>query len=237
MRIIKQGFQLLTEINKESIYSLIEYAGRTCYKTEDKQNTSTSTEDFVRSLVARGHESVIEHVSLSFKFITDRGISHELVRHRIASYSQESTRYCNYSKDKFSNEITFVLPHFIDEESVNQKSSNAIDFVAACQQAEAFYFKLLENGLRPQDARQVLNNAVKTEVVATFNMRSLRNMLRQRCAKAAHPQMQLLMRPLLETLAHELPALFGDIKEAIDKTNPIITIENPQGENNGARNA
>jgi thymidylate synthase (FAD) len=228
MRIVKQEFQLLTQINKNSIYGLIEHAGRTCYKTEDRQS-ATSAEDFVRILIARGHESVIEHASLSFKFITDRGVSHELVRHRIASYSQESTRYCNYSKDKFSNEVTFVLPHFIDTFDTRQYSANLVDFIAACQQAEAFYFKLLENGLRPQDARQVLNNAVKTEVVATFNMRSLRNMLRQRCARTAHPQMQLLMRPLLETLAHELPALFEDIKAEIDKTNPLVASKKPQG--------
>lgn len=214
---VSQSHQLITSADKEFIYRLIELAGRTCYKSENLI-TENSAEKFIRGLIAAGHESVLEHASITIRFVTDRGVSHELVRHRIASYSQESTRYCNYAKDKYSNEITFVTPHFVDDEYDGTNPAH-VSFVTACAESERAYFKLLECGLKPQDARQVLNNAVKTEVVATFNMRSLRNMLLQRCSTKAHPQMRKLMTPLLNELVEMLPALFEDIHNIINKTN------------------
>lgn len=218
MHIVPQHHHFVTPVDPDFIYKVIEIAGRTCYKSEDKTNEE-SAEPFIRGLIRRGHESVLEHACITLKFITDRGVSHELVRHRIASYSQESSRYCNYAKDKFSNEITYVLPHFCecDEQGVIVENPMSLSWACSCAFDELIYMKLIELGAKPQDARQVLNNSVKTEVMATFNMRSLRNMLRQRCSKAAHPQMRKLMRPLLDELVQQIPALFEDVLEAINK--------------------
>jgi thymidylate synthase (FAD) len=117
MKIINSSCEILTPINRNNILQSIEIAGRTCYKSEDKI-TEDSASKFVRMLISRGHEAMIEHNSLTVKFICDRGVSHEIVRHRIASYAQESTRYCNYSNDKFGNEITVIKPCFYNEDSI-----------------------------------------------------------------------------------------------------------------------
>ena len=112
MRIIKPKIEILDEINPEEILKKLEMCGRICYKSE-KNITPESANKFISGIIRRGHESVIEHVNLSVKFIVDRGVSHEIVRHRIASYSQESTRYCNYSKDGFDSQITVIEPSFL----------------------------------------------------------------------------------------------------------------------------
>ena len=114
MKIIDPYVELESEINGEDILRTIEKVGRVCYKSEDRI-TEESAKRFVESLMKRGHESVIEHISLSVRIVCDRGVTHEIVRHRVASYSQESTRYCNYSNDKFGNELTFIKPCFWEE--------------------------------------------------------------------------------------------------------------------------
>ncbi len=210
MKIINAGFEILTPISEGGIKELqhIEKIGRVCYKSEDKiTEDGESAKKFVKMLIGRGHEAMIEHSFLSVKFIVDRGVSHELVRHRIASFAQESTRYCNYSKDKFDNGVTFIKPFFFDESSGQYKF-----WKRAMEEAEYCYLRLLEKGATPQEARSVLPNSTKTEITITANYREWRNFFKLRTAKAAHPQTQEVTRPLLKELKEKLPVIFDDIE-------------------------
>lgn len=210
MKIINSKFEILTEISNGGIKELqhIEKIGRVCYKSEDRiTEDGKSAKKFVKMLINRGHEAMIEHSSLSVKFIVDRGVSHELVRHRIASFAQESTRYCNYSNDKFGNEITVVEPCFWDD-----KSTNYIIWETAMKTAEETYFRLLELGATPQEARSVLPNSLKTEITITANYREWRNFFKLRTEQAAHPQMREVTIPLLKELQKRIPIIFDDIE-------------------------
>lgn len=189
------------------ILKSIERAGRVCYKSEDKI-TDDSCINFVRNIIARGHEAVLEHESITVKFIVDRGVSHEIVRHRLASYCQESTRYCNYSKEGFGNEITVIEPCFLEKGSPCYTI-----WKQACEYSEKTYFDLLLSGCVPQEARSVLPNSLKTEVVMTANLREWRHFLTLRCATAAHPQMREVAIKLLHQLMTQVPVIFDDIKE------------------------
>ena len=205
MRIISPGHVILFMQNGEDILKQIETAGRTCYKSEDKI-TADSAAGFVKRIIKSGHHSVIEHINVSVRFVCDRGISHEIVRHRLAAYSQESTRYANYSKDKFGNEITVIKPYFWPE-----NSEEYLVWKQAMQNAEQSYLKLLKNGARPEQARSVLPNSLKTEIVMTCNLREWRHVLKLRCSKASHPQIRELMLPLLDEMRAKLPVLFDDL--------------------------
>ena len=215
MKIVKAQAEILrpamTQEAVDAIYRNIEAAGRTCYKSEDKI-TPESAKKFVRALIKRGHEAMIEHASMTVRFTVDRGVSHELVRHRIASFAQESSRYCNYSQDKFGNEITVVKPCFWEEDSPTYQI-----WKAAMERAEDSYFVLLAQGATPEEARAVLPNSLKTEVVVTANMREWRNIFKLRAAGTTgkpHPQMVEVMLPLLKTCQELMPELFDDIKVA-----------------------
>ena len=208
MKIIKMGYEILTEISDGGIAELqhIEKIGRVCYKSEDKiTKDGESAKKFVKMIIERGHEAMIEHSSLSVKFIVDRGVSHELVRHRIASFAQESTRYCNYSKDKFDNGVTFIKPFFFDDTKYQR-------WLAAMADAESAYLDLMNSGATPQEARSVLPNSTKTEITITANYREWRNLFKLRTAKAAHPQMREVAIPLLAELKEKLPIVFDDIE-------------------------
>lgn len=205
MKIIKPYYKIILPLDGSSIIKYIEQCGRVCYKSEDK-STNDSAERFVQNLIKRGHESVLEHYSFSVRFVCDRGVSHEIVRHRLASYSQESTRYCNYSNDKFRSEITVIEPCFLAKNSRGYEI-----WENACKQAEEAYFSLLDWGCTPQEARSVLPNSLKTEVVMTANIREWRHFLKLRTAPEAHPQMRELTVPLLLELQKEIPVLFDDI--------------------------
>ena len=186
----------------------IERYARVCYKSEDNI-TEDSYKKMLSALIKRGHESVIEHEKVTAIFVVDRGISHEIVRHRIASYSQESTRYCNYNNNKFGNEITFIEPF-----SFTQGASRHIcwDYwMISCASAEAGYFELLDEGATPEEARSVLPNSLKTEIVITFNLREWRHFFKLRADKAAHPQMREVAIPLLHYFKGKMPELFNDI--------------------------
>ncbi len=205
MKIIKAGFEILTSINGEEVLKAIEQAGRVCYKSEDKIKDN-SAEKFVSNIIKRGHEAVLEHQNITVKFTCDRGVSHELVRHRMASYCQESTRYCNYSGDKFGKEITVISP-----DALNLGSAAYGHWDWACLCCEDAYFRMLDVGCTPQEARAVLPNSLKTEVVMTANIREWRHFLRLRCASAAHPQMREIAVPLLHEFQRLMPVLFDDI--------------------------
>jgi thymidylate synthase (FAD) len=205
MRVIKAKAFIDENIDGQAILKKIERCGRVCYKSESSIKDETA-EKFIASIIKRGHESVLEHSSVTVRFIVDRGVSHELVRHRIASFSQESTRYCNYSKDEFGGEIAVIAPYFFDENSPGFAS-----WKAAMQEAEAAYFDLLNIGHTAQEARSVLPNSLKTEVVMTCNLREWRHFFKLRCAKAAHPQMREVTIPLLKEFTQKIPVIFDDL--------------------------
>ena len=210
MKIINSSHEILNKPTYQELLLPIEVAARTCYKSEPGH--ASDHEAFVGKLIKLGHESVIEHKSLSIHFICDRGVSHELVRHRLCSFSQESTRYCNYSKDKFGNECTFILPSCINAEELSLNGELFKKrWLEAMQDAEDHYFYLLSAGGTPQEARSVLPNSLKTEIVVTTNLREWRLILKQRTSPQAHPDMRELMLPLLEELKESYPVFFGDI--------------------------
>lgn len=209
MKVIEQSHKVLTPVEIMQGFCIeIERAGRTAYKSEDRI-TIGSAERFVRGIVKRGHESVLEHCSISVRFITDRGVTHELVRHRIGiAFTQESTRYCNYG----GKDIFFIKPVFWEPTTSEGLMSGAYyRWDLAMSDAEKHYDWLIGLGATPQEARTVLPNSLKTEIVATANIREWRHIFTLRTAKTAHPQMRALMIPLLKELQTLLPALFDDI--------------------------
>lgn len=209
MKIIEPSVEILTPIDGKAILKMLEAVGRTCYKSEDKIQEG-SAEKFIAGIVKRGHEAVIEHYNITVKFICDRGVTHEIVRHRLASYCQESTRYCNYSSDKFGTEITVIKPCYLDEGTEGYRM-----WAGLCSLAEAYYFDLLNYGCTPQEARAVLPNSLKTELVMTANIREFRHFFKLRCSKAAHPQMREVALMLLKEFKERIPVLFDDIDEGV----------------------
>ena len=206
MKIIKPSIEILDNITPVGVLKKLELCGRVCYKSEDKI-TDESAVKFISNIIKRGHESVLEHVSFSVRFICDRGVTHEMVRHRIASYSQESTRYCNYSKGDFDGQITVIEPLYLKPGTEGYEI-----WKKACQEAENNYFKLLQYGCTAQEARAVLPNSLKTEIVMTANVREWRHFLKLRTSKAAHPQIKEVANMLLTQLNFILPSLFDDIE-------------------------
>ena len=198
MKIVEPGVVIITKVDHDDILKRIEDSGRICYKSDSKGNPGA----FVRNLISRGHTSVLEHISITFDIICDRGVSHELVRHRIASYSQESTRYVNYGK----KDIEFVKP--IDLK-VFDKSYDVWE--TSCIEAERSYKTMLENGCSPQIARSVLNNSLKTKIRMTMNLRSLINFFTLRCASSAHPDMRLIAICMLLWFKERIPEVFDSI--------------------------
>jgi thymidylate synthase (FAD) len=217
MKIIDQSWEWVQK--PEFPLELIEQAGRTCYKSEARI-TPGSAHNFVKSVIARGHESVIEHVFASVRFITDRGVTHELVRHRLASYSQESTRYCNYGSDH----ITFIRPVWMNIPSIPvvveqvkgtifQAYPPEIGLWIDCMlETEAGYKALLSRGWRPEQARAVLPNSLKTEIIMTANVREWRHVFRLRCSPQAHPQIRELMLSCLKGFREVVPVIFDNLR-------------------------
>ena len=205
MKIINADVEFITPIDGAAILKRLEQCGRVCYKSEAKI-TDTSAPAFVAGIIKWGHEAVLEHCSFTVKFICDRGVSHEIVRHRVASYCQESTRYCNYSKEGFGSEITVIKPCFL-----HPYTDGFNLWEEGCLFAEQTYFNLLECGCSPQEARSVLPNSLKTEVVMTANIREWRHFLKLRCSPAAHPQMREVALILLDKLHSLIPVCFDDI--------------------------
>lgn len=205
MKIIEPYFEIMDELDGRNMLQKIEKIGRVCYKSEDLI-TEDSAETFVRNILKRGHESVIEHEKISVKMVCDRGVTHEIVRHRVASYSQESTRYCNYQKDKFGNELTFIKPVFWSEDSEEYAVWKHM-----MQQCEEQYMHLIRLGASPQEARSILPNSLKTEIVVTMNLREWRHFFRLRTAGAAHPQMREIACMVLEEFRRQIPVVFEEL--------------------------
>jgi thymidylate synthase (FAD) len=192
-------------VDGDYILKQIEKAGRTAYKSEDKI-TQNSAKDFVKMIRKRGHLSVIEHQFVTVRIICDRGVSHEIVRHRLASYTQESTRYCNYTKGKFGSVITVIKPCFWSENEEKYKV-----WKQTIEQIEMAYNKLIELGANPQEARSVLPNSLKTEIVMTMNLREWEHFFKLRTSEAAHPQMREISIPLLQEFKKLIPIIFDEM--------------------------
>lgn len=209
MRIIDPSFTWLGNApDGDQMLANIAAAGRVCYQSESKSDDAA----FVRKRIKQGHESILEHEKISVRIICDRGVSHELVRHRIASYSQESTRYCNYSKGKFGSELTFIRPYWDDRSIRAEMIRLRACWQEACLNAEWSYKKMIDAGCTPEAARAVLPNCLKTEVVMTANLREWRHFFKLRCAPAAHPDMRIIANMLLTAFKDVVPVVFDDIE-------------------------
>lgn len=237
MKLIEQSHGILN-ISDTPLQD-IELAGRTCYKSEDKivqpqegrvdKITEPSAPKFVKMLLSRGHHAMLEFGFMVVRFITNRGVTHELVRHRLCSFAQESTRYCNYG----GKDIEFIRPVWLEtcenEKNMEEPGWNGEgpykqctscgkgDFLSSCLHAEIQYNKLISKCWKPQQAREVLPNALKTEIVVMANLREWRHIFKLRCDKAAHPQMVALMRPLLAEVKRRVPVLFGDLYPDVEE--------------------
>lgn len=206
MQIVEAGYEILDTLNGEEILKKIERVARVCYKSEDKI-TEGSAEKMVRALIKRNHLAMLEHFSFSVKFVVDRGISHEIVRHRVASFAQESTRYCNYGK---SGAVAFIKPCYLGYDTT--PFDNWVD---SCMRAERDYLDMLDNGYTPQEARAVLPISLKTEVVMTANLREWRHFFSLRACGSTgkpHPQMLEVAVPLLTELRERVPVVFDDLE-------------------------
>ena len=206
MKLISPSYEILDDIGVDMLKSIEKY-GRVCYKSEGKI-TDDSYIRFIRNILKRGHESVLEHEKVSVRIICDRGVSHELVRHRIASFSQESTRYCNYASETGTGQISFIIPCFFAEES-DQIRYNIWE--KQMVEAEIAYTELISLGARPEEARSVLPNSLKTELVMTMNLREWRHFFKLRTAAAAHPQMREITIPMCKEFKEKLYPIFDDI--------------------------
>lgn len=211
MKIIEPSYEILTPINGEEILKIVEVVARTCYKSEGKI-AEGSAERMITMLIKNGHEAMIEFADITVKFIHNRGFSHEMVRHRLCSFAQESTRYCNYSADKFGNSITVIIPYWIPYWELDEKTAEKEIWYDAMTSAENAYFNLLEIGNPAQAARGVLPNDLKTEINVKANLREWRQIFKLRTSPAAHPDMRRLMIPLLKELQSRIPVIFDDIE-------------------------
>ena len=234
MELISPRFVVEDNIDGKQILANIERYGRTCYKSEGNI-TPDSAEKFIRMILKSGHESVVEHEKVTVRVICDRGVTHEIVRHRIGSYSQESTRYCNYSAGKFGSGISVIVPPFFQLEAGRKlgvpiprdfiRENGQMQFVMDTGEVNEFdvwlmammfsewaYLTLVNVfGRSPQEARSVLPNSLKTEIVITYNLREWRHFFRLRCSKKAHPQMREIAIPLLLEFQSKIPVIFDDI--------------------------
>ena len=236
MRIINPSFEFADEINAEQMLDKIEKAYRICYMSEPNGNRNT----FIANKIKIGHESPLEHASVSVIITTNRGVTHELVRHRIASYSQSSTRYCNFSKDKFGNEITFIRPAWVDERVLGEyhygyvkteltktfpkeiselmRADVAlpdIEWVDSCNLVEDEYLRMINrHGWTPERARDILNNSVATTIMVTMNLREWRHFFKLRAIGTTgkpHPDMLQITIPMLTAFKEKIPVVFDDL--------------------------
>ena len=213
MKIISPSFEILSSVAPEVILKNLEAYGRVCYKSENKA-TPASTDPFIRKLIKSGHESVIEHEKITVRIICSRSVTHEIIRHRIASYTQESTRYCNYAQERFGNELTFVKPCFWAYDSAAYSI-----WLKQMQSIEDNYLALIAASATPEQASSILPSSLKSEIIVSMNLREWRHFFKLRTSKRAHPQMREISIPLLCAMQNLLPAVFDDItatEEAYD---------------------
>jgi len=222
MKIYRQSWDFANDVLVspsvvQAFLDQIERAIRQCYQAEPPQDQAK----FIRARIDSGHESVIEHAFFTVHIVTSRKISHQLVRHRLASFSQESTRYCNYSKDKHGNEITVILPNKFYmvpgamEQNLELDVNNPVhlqyqDWLLGVKSAESSYMQMIEHGAVAEEANDLLPHATKTELVISMNPREWRWFFHERCAKGAHPMMRELAKSILAGFHERIPILFDD---------------------------
>jgi thymidylate synthase (FAD) len=211
MKMIDQSWSWEWKPDPKEALARIERATRTCYKSEENMDdiTPEQSEAFLDGVMDRGHLSVIEHSDASVRIITNRGVTHELVRHRLAAYSQESTRYCNYSKSKFGQELTFIKPVWWKDGVKPHDPQNI--FLKSLENDEENYLALIDYGWSPQQAREILPNALKTEIVMSCNFREWNHVFNLRCSKAAHPQIKAIMLDMLKEFAKLYTPIFDSV--------------------------
>jgi thymidylate synthase (FAD) len=211
MQVIKPSVEILSTQSGMEILQMIEKAGRTCYKSEDKI-TEDSCIKFVENLINRDHTAMIEFGDVTARFICDRGVTHEIVRHRLFSFAQESTRYCNYAKRKdLGNELTFIKPCFWPDENEVGVDSNYFDWKDVMEDIEKAYLHMIEHGATAQEARSILPNSLKTEIVIKGNLREWVHFFKLRTAPAAHPQMQEVAKMALQQFKEYIPIVFDKL--------------------------
>lgn len=235
MKLIRESVSLLfngsplDDKSEIEIGQFLEQCGRICYKSEEKISPE-SYKKFLSMIIASGHHSILEHINISAKIITNRGVTHELVRHRLGAYSQESTRYCNYSSNRFGNELTFIVPVWISDEKIESLYKDLVlkyNFAAevssdtdpdmvwflSVMENENSYVKLLKYGYTPEKAREILPNSLATTIMVTYNLRQWIHVLNQRLSPQCHPQMRQLMTLIKSEFLDKLPLFFGIIDE------------------------
>lgn len=205
MKVVSRGVEIISEQNGKEIMERIEKCGRVCYQSFDRISEGSS-ENLVRMLIKSGHHSVLEHAGLTMMFTMERSLTHELVRHRIASFSEMSQRYVGFSKDRFGAEVKFIKPS-----NIKTLNDSYDTWHAACEDSEEYYMKLIEIGEKPEEARSVLNNSVASQIAVTANLREWRHIFNLRCDGPAHPDIRLIMKDALAEAYGILPVVFEDL--------------------------
>ena len=204
MKIIKPLIEV-EDYDGIRIMKNIERACRTCYRSEGMV-TDDSYKRLLTNCLNRGHESVLEHEKITVRMTCDIGVYKDLTRHRFGSFSIESTRYCNYGKDKFDNEIKFIDPCNMDEKELFN------EWYSACTEIEQRYLKMAELGATPDQMRMILPHSTAAQVTMTCNIREWRHILDLRTKKMTHPAIRQILIPLLLKFKKDMPELFSDIE-------------------------
>ena len=223
MKLIKPFVEFPQEIDGDSILKILEKVARICYKSEDKITENTdSAKKLLKVLLTKQHASILEFIDIQVKFTCSRACANEIVRHRLGSYAQESTRYCNYTKDKFNNQLTFIIPEWALLEEGEYGKDNissinndqALEFATACSISEQYYNTLIRDyGCKPEEARDILPLCLKTEINVKYNLREWRHFFELRCSNAAHPEIRMLAKEVLKKFHDEIPLIFDDLYE------------------------
>ena len=202
MKVIEPYVEVIDCPDGQGLIKMIELCGRVCYKSENRI-TEDSAQKFIKQVIKSGHESVLEHGKATVRVVCDRGVTHEIVRHRLASYSQESSRYCNYS-----GEMVFIKPCFWQE-----GTPEYLAWKETMSTAEKYYkFLINECKSKPEEARSLLPNSLKTEIVMTMNLREWRHFFKMRLSHRAHPQMREIANMIYNELKSRVPIVFDDIE-------------------------
>lgn len=222
MKLIKPSVEILDELHGDTILKILERVARTCYKSEDKITDNTdSAKRLLKTILTNRHASILEFVNVTVKFTCSIGCAREITRHRIGSYSQESTRYCNYTQDKFSNQLTFIIPEWADLEEGEYHSMEVSEinddkeyiFTRACLAADGAYTALIDGKCKPEQAREVLPLCTKTEINVQYNLREWMHFFELRCSNHAHPEIRNLAKTVLKEFHNKIPLIFDELYE------------------------
>lgn len=205
VKIVSPNIEVITPLDGDYILKHLERCARNCYKSEDKI-TADSAQKMIKKLIDLGHEAMIEHFSVTVKLTTDVGAYKDLTRHRHASFAIESTRFCNYSKGKYGNELTFMKPSNMEEGSDIYNI-----WYQAMADIEKHYLSMAAKGAAVDQLRMLLPHSTKADVFMTANLREWRHIFKLRCVPATHPSVREIMTMLLNEFRSQLPVLFDDI--------------------------